>query len=727
MKKCIYHEFNGDKELYGTYNPFENKTEFVYEFNEMQYGLFEIFDGVPLEEKNSLESTQILKPITINKDLNKLVLDKVSISINDSEYDERDYSIKKTLLLYNKINGNGNIILKAKYDFYIEDIPKVLYATGEYQDALIYVNDQLIESRLEAFHSGAKRADIIKYIKKGLNTLVVEKNIDRFNDPLLGKNVFQSISNVFSFPFYIESIILEGDFKVSFGKYANLYNYVIAEDDFRIVKDDSIINYDLTMSGYPFYSGKLSSIYEFDYDLKEEINLEITNTFANSNLLKVNNHEIPLNASLKADITKYLNKGKNKIELIEYQGLRNVYGPFHHKYGKHYYTGPSVFEGYAEWQDFVIYPELKGSTYIDEYSFVHLYVPNVILRKKMKGPLMATIRDVAKEAGVSLMTVSRVINEPSLVKQDTVDKVNRAIKKLGYRPNLLAKSLAKGKSKTIGIILSNMRNQAFVDILSTIEREAYKEGLVAINSDVSSSKDAKQALNMLLGSKVDGIIILPLDMDMTEKKDFKDALDEIHNFYHYLYEIKKNENINVVTISQKIGDIPNIDFDFKEQSSITMNYLFNKGYKDISFINAKFKDGLWQTKEDVYLKMMKDKNFDDYINIEYCNVDINSGYEAMKSLLDKRIPKAVYCANDVIACGAIQAILEKDLKIPKDIAVIGNDDMQLCEYIYPKLTSINLGTKELGIKAFKSLLSIINNDSISDSLMTPYLVERKTV
>ena len=157
-----------------------------------------------------------------------------------------------------------------------------------------------------------------------------------------------------------------------------------------------------------------------------------------------------------------------------------------------------------------------------------------------------------------------------------------------------------------------------------------------------------------------------------------------------------------------------------------MNYLFEKEYKDITFVNANYKDGLWQTKEDVYIKMMNDKGLVEYINIEYCNNNINGGYDSMKSLLEKRIPKAVYCANDIIACGAIQAILEKGYKIPNDIAVIGNDDMQLCNYIYPKLTSINLGTKEVADKAFKDLLRLIDGESAEDSFMKPYLVERKT-
>ncbi len=339
---------------------------------------------------------------------------------------------------------------------------------------------------------------------------------------------------------------------------------------------------------------------------------------------------------------------------------------------------------------------------------------------------MATIRDVAKEARVSLMTVSRVINNPGLVKQDTVDKVNKAIKKLGYRPNLLAKGLAKGKTKTIGIILSNIRNQAYIDIITTIEKEAYKKGFVVINLDVSNSNEAKQALNMLLGNKVDGIIILPLEMDMSEQKDFMVAVRETSKFYEYFKDIVHADNIKAVTVSQKIEKVTNIDFDYYKQAEITMNYLFEKEYKDITFVNANYKDGLWQTKEDVYIKMMNDKGLVEYINIEYCNNNINGGYDSMKSLLEKRIPKAVYCANDIIACGAIQAILEKGYKIPNDIAVIGNDDMQLCNYIYPKLTSINLGTKEVADKAFKDLLRLIDGESAEDSFMKPYLVERKT-
>ena len=223
---------------------------------------------------------------------------------------------------------------------------------------------------------------------------------------------------------------------------------------------------------------------------------------------------------------------------------------------------------------------------------------------------MATIRDVAREAGVSLMTVSRVINQTNNVKQDTIDKVNNAILKTGYHPNLLAKSLAQGRSKTIGVILSNMYNQAYIDVIAAIERIAYERGFTVINADASNSKDAVQALNMLLGSKVDGLIILPLEMNITKQKDFKMAAEETRKFYDYFNEVRTRENIKAITISQKYYDVPNIDFNYKAQAEMTMDYLFKKGYQDIAMLNASFKDGLWQIREDVYVNKMKEKNFD---------------------------------------------------------------------------------------------------------------------
>lgn len=339
---------------------------------------------------------------------------------------------------------------------------------------------------------------------------------------------------------------------------------------------------------------------------------------------------------------------------------------------------------------------------------------------------MSTIKDVAKEAGVSLMTVSRVINNTGQVKQETIDKVNEAIIKLGYRPNLLAKSLAKGESKTIGIISSNMYNQVYIDIITSIEKTAYKEGFVVINVDVSNSIDAKQAFNMLLGSKVDGIIILPLEMDMSSVSNLKLAAVETEKFFNYFNEVRISEDLKAVTISQKMDGVPNIEFDFKGQAIMTMDYLFEKGYEDISFINANYKDGLWQEREDVYLQKMNEKNLSKFINIEYCDMSIADGKKAMEVILNKRVPKAVYCANDFLALGALQAILERGYKIPKDIAVIGNDDIPACEFVYPRLTSIGLGAKKVGIYAINSLFSLLQNESVEDSKAIPYLVERQT-
>lgn len=383
-KKVTKRTFNETKELEGTYNPFENVSEFYIDLNEMEYALFVVEEGMPKESSLYSSACQVLKPVSVEKGLNSLVLDQVSISINDSAFDEKDYYIKKTGIFFTEVNGCGESLLKAKYEFFIEDMPSVLCASGEWSDSKVYINGQLVESREESFYEDAKRINIIDFVKVGLNEIVIEKKNPPYFNPNLNKEVYQSVFNVFSFPYYIESVILDGDFKVQSNNSVNLLNYYLTDGDFKIVKDDLVVNADFTTSGYPFYRGKVSTLYNYEYDLSGEVYIEIDNTSAISCNLLINGNNLFVDAGRRLNISKYLKEGNNEIYLIEYTGLRNTFGPFHHKYGKHYYTGPSVFEGYSEWQDFVIYPELKGSTYVNEYSFTHLFIPNIKISKKEK-------------------------------------------------------------------------------------------------------------------------------------------------------------------------------------------------------------------------------------------------------------------------------------------------------------------------------------------------------
>lgn len=382
-KKVTKKTFNETIELEGTHNPFENVSEFYIDLKEMEYALFIVEDGMPKERKFRNTVCSTLMPLSIEKGLNSLVIDQASISINGSTFDEKDYCIRKTSAFFKSVNGDGASILKAKYEFNIEDMPNILYANGEYSDSKVFVNGILVNDRECSFYDEAKRINIIDYVKVGQNEIIIEKRNEPYHNPNLNKDVYQSVFNVFSFPYYVESLILDGDFKVKSNNSVNLFNYYLSDGDFSLMKDDSIINHDLTTSGYPFYRGMIKTLYNYEYDLCGDVYLEIDNTQAISNNLLINGHSIFIYSSRRVNITKYLKKGINDIYLIEYTGLRNTFGPFHHKYGKHYYTGPSVFEGYSEWQDFVIYPELKGNTYVKEYSFTHLYIPNIKIHKEV--------------------------------------------------------------------------------------------------------------------------------------------------------------------------------------------------------------------------------------------------------------------------------------------------------------------------------------------------------
>ncbi len=340
---------------------------------------------------------------------------------------------------------------------------------------------------------------------------------------------------------------------------------------------------------------------------------------------------------------------------------------------------------------------------------------------------MVTIEDIARLAGTSPMTVSRAINTPEKLKPSTLEKINKIIEETGYRPNMFARSLVRGKSKTIGVLTSNLYNQVYADILSAIEKIAYKNGFVVINANVDNYSNAQQALDMLICNQVDGIILLPLEMNMLHMNDYRVALHETDKFLKHFKSVCDRYNLTVVTISQKIEGFPDIAFDFEKECEISINYLIEKGYTDIAMLNSNYPEGLWKAKEDKYRCIMEERGLAKHILVCNGHADITGGRKAMEELLSKHRPRAVYCANDNMAGGAIQAIGRAGLRIPEDIAVMGNDDFYICEYLYPRLTTVSLGATQAGTVAVERLLGIFEGQTYGDTSVTPFLCERESV
>lgn len=340
---------------------------------------------------------------------------------------------------------------------------------------------------------------------------------------------------------------------------------------------------------------------------------------------------------------------------------------------------------------------------------------------------MVTLHDVAKKANVSVMTVSRIINYPEKVKDSTRVRVQRIMDELNYRPNFLAKSLAEGKTKTIGVLYSNIYNQAYLDIITGIDAYAYSKGYSIFSTNVDTFNHAVKALDMIIGNRIDGLIVLPMEMGMSQREDYDAFTDEISKFYRYLERTIENCGIKCVTISEKIDGAKNVSFDFKKIATISMDYLLER-FTDIAMISNVIIDGLWKEKEDVYISKMQEKGLQDNIFVEREQNTVQGGYNAMTRIIEKgKIPQVVYCANDYFAIGAIQSALAHKLRIPEDISIMGNDDVQFSTMTFPQITTVSLNAKEAGKKAVKMLLKLISDKECEDRIMNHSIVERGSV
>lgn len=337
--------------------------------------------------------------------------------------------------------------------------------------------------------------------------------------------------------------------------------------------------------------------------------------------------------------------------------------------------------------------------------------------------MSVTLKDIALKAGVSISTVSRIINnDPNKpASKETIERVKKIIEELGYPSEKSYRSFRKkrrgAKTQNIGCILSSQSNMGretyndlvFSQILTGIQNEAYLNGF-SVGYALSYAEQEKMLYQHIQSSKVDGIIVMG---KLTE--DFLE------------FVTRHNSHVVYTGYNRLFRDIDEVVCDAYESTKTSINYLIGLNHKDIGFL------GSIPNEESRIINNHRYRAFTTAMEranlpvIDAYNRDIllstRDSYLAMSDIIDgKKIPSAVFCSSDAVAMGALRAIIDKGLKIPEDISIVGGiDNINIAEYFQPSLTSITVPKEDLGRFAAKILIDrITGGHSINCCVQLPY-------
>jgi len=310
---------------------------------------------------------------------------------------------------------------------------------------------------------------------------------------------------------------------------------------------------------------------------------------------------------------------------------------------------------------------------------------------------MPTLKDVAREAGVSVPTVSRVINNYGYVREATRTKVLKAIEKLSYYPNTVARNLKQGKTSTIGFILPDISNSFFGEVTVGLEKVFRKKGyhLLLCLTDRRENLEI-ESLRLVVSQKVEGIILNPV----ATTGEF------VKKIIHY-------HKIPLVAIDNKVNNIKTDVVLHDDASGIykLTSHLITHGYERIAFIDGPLHETSGKKRLEGYKKALIENDLpilEDLIKIGDWTKD--SGFRLTKELLKmSKRPTAIVAANAFMALGVIFALREKGLKIPTDVALVSFDDFEFCAALEPPLTTLRSVSVRMGEIAARLLLKRINN------------------
>jgi len=323
-------------------------------------------------------------------------------------------------------------------------------------------------------------------------------------------------------------------------------------------------------------------------------------------------------------------------------------------------------------------------------------------------------KDIAARLNISLSTVNRALNDKPDVEKEMKSLVIQTAKELGYRKNLVARGLKYQKTNTIGVVLPNISNPFFSQLLHGIEDAAQKNeySILLANTSEDTGKERK-AISVLEDRMVDGLIIVPVRAsdDICAEKE-KYLLPHI-----FLGRTNIFCNKNSVRCDDFYGGY------------IATRYLLDKGHKNILCLTGPRDMEVAIERKDGYIKAFEDARLavkDE--NIVEAGEFIADGYEAVKQIdLEGRGITAIFSFNDLLAIGSFKAINEEGLEVPQNVAVVGYDDIELSKHIYPSLTTVKQPTYAMGAKAADMMVDILKNEnkkSYDAFVFKPELIRR---
>ncbi|ELL1564734.1 substrate-binding domain-containing protein [Vibrio cholerae] len=330
---------------------------------------------------------------------------------------------------------------------------------------------------------------------------------------------------------------------------------------------------------------------------------------------------------------------------------------------------------------------------------------------------MATMKDIARLAGVSTSTVSHVINKSRFVSDEIAERVNNAAQQLNYAPSALARSLKMNRTKTIGMLVTTSTNPFFGEVVKGVERSCYHQGynLILCNTEGDNQR-MKASINTLLQKRVDGLLLMCSTLE-GERLDVFDRYPDI--------PIVVMDWGPILFASDKIQD------NSLQGGYMAAKHLIECGHREIGCITGPLIRHQAQMRYEGYKRALAEAGI--AINPDWIvesDFECEGGYQAFEKLYERgKLPSALFVSNDMMAMGVIQAASQRGLRVPDDLSLIGYDDVHIAKFMTPALTTIHQPKYRLGKAAVDTLLYRLENPDTTAQVvqLEPTLVVRSSV